>query len=121
MVSKSTKYAVPVYSTEQGRLCPECGQAKAACVCGKKAAPPKGGGIVRVGRETKGRKGAGVTVVTGLPLDPDGLRQLAATLKKRCGAGGAVKDGAIEIQGEHRDTLMAALQQFGYSVKRSGG
>ena len=121
MVSKQAKYAVPVYSTEQGRLCPECGQAKTACVCVRKTIPPTGNGVVRVGRETKGRKGAGVTVVTGLPLDPDGLRALAATLKKRCGAGGAVKDGVIEIQGEHRDALMAALGQLGYSVKRSGG
>ena len=121
MVSKQAKYAVPVYSTEQGRLCPECGQAKTACVCVRKTTPPKGNGVVRVGRETKGRKGAGVTVVTGLPLDSDGLRALAATLKKRCGAGGAAKDGVIEIQGEHRDALMAALQQLGYSVKRSGG
>lgn len=121
MVSKQAKYAVPVYSTEQGRLCPECGQAKTACVCVRITIPPKGNGVVRVGRETKGRKGAGVTVVTGLPLDPDGLRALAATLKKRCGAGGAAKDGVIEIQGEHRDALMAALQQLGYSVKRSGG
>ena len=121
MVSKSTKYAFPVYSTERGRLCPECGQAAAACVCGKTSASPRGDGIVRVGRETKGRKGAGVTVVSGLTLDAIGLRELAAALKKRCGAGGTIKDGVIEIQGEHRDTLIAALQQHGYTVKRSGG
>ena len=77
--------------------------------------------MVRVGRATKGRKGKGVTVVTGLPLGHEELAELARTLKARCGAGGAVKDGAIEIQGDHRDTLVAELGKLGYAAKRSGG
>ena len=121
MVSKQARDRGLVYSTELGRCCPQCGQAASACGCRSNPAPPTGDGVVRVGRATKGRKGAGVTVVTGLSLDPTELRTLAATLKKRCGAGGAVKDGVIEIQGEHRDTLMTILQQLGYRVKRSGG
>jgi len=76
---------------------------------------------VRVGRETKGRKGKGVTLITGVPLDHDGLKALAKELKKQCGAGGAVKGGAIEIQGDHRDALVEALKSRGWVVKRSGG
>ena len=100
-----------VFSTEQGRIRPEK----------KKQAVPKGDGIVRVGRETKGRKGKGMTVVTGVPLHPEGLRDLARTLKQKCGTGGTLKDGKIEIQGDHRDLLVAELQSMGYTVKRSGG
>jgi len=85
------------------------------------AAAPKGDGIVRVGRETKGRKGKGVTVVTGVPLAGDALEELATRLKKRCGSGGTVDAGTIEIQGDHRDTLVAELGRLGYAVKRSGG
>jgi translation initiation factor 1 len=76
---------------------------------------------VRVGRETKGRAGKGVTVVTGLPLAPQQLEQLATQLKKRCGSGGTVRDGRIEIQGEHRDVLVQELTKLGYQAKRSGG
>ena len=78
--------------------------------------------MVRVGRETKGRKGKGVTVITGVPLAGDALADLAKRLKQRCGSGGTVTDaGAIEIQGDHRDTLVAELGKLGYTVKRSGG
>lgn len=109
----------PVYSTQHGRLCPKCALPVDRCRCGAPAA--RGGdGVVRVGRETKGRKGAGVTVVTGLPLDDAGLKALAGELKRRCGSGGTVRDGVIEIQGDHRDTVVAALQGR-YTVKRSGG
>jgi len=76
---------------------------------------------VRVGRETKGRKGKGMTVITGVPLHPEGLRELAKQLKQKCGTGGTVKGGKIEIQGDHRDLLVAELQSLGYTVKRSGG
>jgi translation initiation factor 1 len=100
-----------VYSTAKGRIRPEK----------KKQAAQKGDGIVRVGRETKGRKGKGMTVVTGVPLHPEGLRDLAKQLKQKCGTGGTVKDGKIEIQGDHRDLLVAELQAMGYTVKRSGG
>ena len=120
-MATKTRFAVPVYSTEQGRLCPDCGQPVASCVCKTKSAVPRGDGIVRVGRETKGRKGGGVTVVTGLVLNPEQMRELASRLKKQCGAGGAVKEGTIEIQGDHRDLLVATLQQLGYTVKRAGG
>jgi len=117
----SDRNSRPVYSSEQGRLCPGCGQPIASCRCKTAATRPKGDGIVRVGRETKGRKGAGVTTVSGAPLDETGLKALAGELKKLCGSGGTLKDGVIEIQGEHRDKLVAALQKKGWTVKRVGG
>ncbi len=111
-----------VYSTEHGRMCPACGRPLGECVCRpERKAVPVGDGIVRVGRETKGRKGKGVTVITGLPLDEQGLQELATDLKRKCGAGGTVKGHTIEIQGDHRDLLVAELTQRGYAVKRSGG
>ena len=116
-----------VYSTGAGRLCPECARPLSECRCRRSrpaqasVAPAKGDGIVRVGRETKGRKGKGVTVITGVPLAGTALDELAARLKKRCGSGGTVHDGTIEIQGDHRDTLVAELGKLGYTVKRSGG
>ena len=82
---------------------------------------PKNDGIVRVGRETKGRKGAGVTVITGIPSHPDGLKQISKELKQKCGSGGTVKNGVIEIQGDHRDQLVEELSVRGYTVKRAGG
>lgn len=115
------KSAPLVYSTDKGRICPGCGQPAAGCACRVKPAPVQTGGIVRVGRETKGRKGSGVTVVRGLALAPEELRQLAGRLKKQCGAGGSVKDGVIEIQGEHRDQVVDILTRLGYTVKRAGG
>ena len=78
-------------------------------------------GIVRVGRETKGRKGKGVTILTGLPVSGRELEALARELKALCGAGGTVRDGIIEIQGDHRDRLVRALEERGWRVKRSGG
>jgi translation initiation factor 1 len=76
---------------------------------------------VRVGRQTAGRSGKGVSVVTGLPLAAQELESLATRLKKLCGAGGAVRDGVIEIQGDHRDRLVQELIKLGYEAKRSGG
>jgi translation initiation factor 1 len=76
---------------------------------------------VRVGREIAGRAGKGVTVITGLPYDEAQLADLAARLKRLCGAGGAVKNGVIEIQGDHRDRLVAELGKLGLEAKRSGG
>ena len=75
---------------------------------------------VRVGRETKGRRGKGVTTVSDLPLDESGLAEIAAKLKQRLGTGGTVKDGKIEIQGDHRDRIVAELEGMGYRVKRAG-
>ena len=90
------------------------------CAC-KRDEPPRGDGIVRVGRETKGRKGAGVTVITGVPLRSAELAELASKLKKKCATGGTVREGAIEIQGDHRDRIVAELTAAGYKVKRVGG
>lgn len=86
-----------------------------------KPSAPKGDGVVRVGRETKGRKGAGVTIITGIPAHPEGLEKLAKQFKQLCGSGGTVRNGVIEIQGEHRDQLVDELQKLGYTVKKSGG
>jgi translation initiation factor 1 len=110
-----------VYSTEHGRLCPDCGRPVAKCVCRQKEAAPKRDGVVRVSRETKGRKGKGVTLIIGVPLHPEGLRELAKEFKRICGSGGTVKAGVIEIQGDHREALMERLIQKGYRVKSSGG
>jgi low molecular weight protein-tyrosine phosphatase len=76
---------------------------------------------LKVGRETAGRRGKGVTTVFDLPLDEDGVRELAALLKQRCGTGGTVKDGRIEIQGDQRERIVAELERLGYKVKRVGG
>lgn len=112
----------PVYSTDRGRLCPDCAQPQAACVCRQRAAAPKGGdGVVRVSRETKGRKGKGVTVVSGLALDEAELKVLGSRLKQLCGTGGTVRDGLIEIQGDQRDRLVLWFEQNGHKVKRVGG
>jgi len=111
-----------VYSTRDGRLCTGCGRPVAHCVCARmRAAKVEGDGRVRVGRETAGRGGKGVTVVSGLPLVPDELKKLAKQLKASCGTGGTVKDGVIEIQGDHRDRIVAELGKRGFDAKRSGG
>ena len=115
-----------VYSTGFGTLCPNCRRAVRECVCPKNAPGAASGAAqalnaVRVGRETKGRAGKGVSVITGLPLSPAELEALAGELKKRCGSGGTVRGGAIEIQGDHRDTLVAALIKLGWPAKKSGG
>ncbi len=82
---------------------------------------PRGDGVVRVRRETQGRAGKTVTTISGVPLADDELATLASALKRRCGTGGTAKDGVIEIQGDHRDLLVAELEQRGYTVKRAGG
>lgn len=110
-----------VYSTEHGRMCPVCGKPVGKCLCHQKKQIPQGDGIVRVGKETKGRKGKGVTVITGVPLDETKLEELGKQLRARCGAGGAVKDGVIEIQGDHGDLLVEELRKRGWTVKRAGG
>ena len=109
------------YSTESGRMCPVCRRPLAQCTCGKAAPAPAGDGIVRVLRETKGRGGKAVTVVRGVPVEAAALVKLGQDLKAACGSGGTVKDGTIEVQGDHVDKVMAALQQRGFQVKRAGG
>ena len=101
-----------VYSTDAGRMCPACRQPIATCSCGQKPVPA-GDGIVRVSRETKGRAGKGVTLVKGVLLDADALATLGRQLKAACGSGGTVKDGVIEVQGDHRDAVIALLERAG--------
>ncbi|TDX27584.1 translation initiation factor 1 (eIF-1/SUI1) [Modicisalibacter xianhensis] len=113
-----------VYSTEHGETCPECRQPLAECECSALADAERIAsldGIVRIHRETSGRKGKGVTTVSGVPLAEPELKSLAKQLKKRCGTGGAVKEGVIEIQGDHRQVLKAELETRGYTVKLAGG
>jgi len=110
-----------VYSTDSGRMCPDCRQPLAACQCRSAQARPASDGIVRVSRETKGRAGKGVTLVKGLALDDAALQALGKQLKTACGSGGTVKDGVIEVQGEHCERVMALLQAQGHKVKRAGG
>ncbi|MEC5320550.1 stress response translation initiation inhibitor YciH [Brenneria populi subsp. brevivirga] len=100
-----------VYSTESGRIKPE----------EEKVVRPRGDGIVRIQRQTSGRKGKGVCVISGIDLDDDALDKLAAELKKKCGCGGAVKAGLIEIQGDKRDLLKQLLEAKGMTVKLAGG
>lgn len=117
---KKSSHGGLVYSTDQGRMCPDCGHPKTDCQC-RKPAGPAGDGVVRVSRETKGRKGKGVTLVTGVPLQDNELKALAKVLKAKCGTGGTVKDGVIEIQGDQRDLLVPLLEAKGWQVKRAGG
>jgi translation initiation factor 1 len=100
-----------VYSTDKGRInAPQ-----------QLSQPPKGDGIVRLRRETKGRKGKGVTTVSGMLMDEQQIKQLCSELKKLCGTGGTVKDQIIEIQGDNRDKIKAALEKKGLQVKLAGG
>ncbi|RUR53682.1 translation initiation factor Sui1 [Vreelandella populi] len=113
-----------VYSTEHGKTCPNCREALDVCSCEESSEQARLAaldGIVRIRRETSGRKGKGVTTISGIPVSEAELKTLAKALKKRCGTGGAVKDGIIEIQGDHRETLREALTAQGYQVKLAGG
>jgi translation initiation factor 1 len=112
-----------VYSTDSGRMCPVCRKPIAQCICSKAnaAAPVPSDGIVRVSRGTKGRGGKAVTVVRGLSMDSASLAKLAQQLKAACGSGGTVKDGIVEVQGDHCDKVIALLKGQGHIVKRAGG
>lgn len=115
-----------VYSTETGRICPNCDRPKTQCTCKQKNnekinARSGQDGIVRIRRETKGRKGAGVTLIDGLTMDNAALKILAKTLKQKCSSGGAIKEGIIEIQGDHRDKVKALLDKEGFITKLAGG
>lgn len=121
MMKNSSKGGL-VYSTEVGRVCPACGQALAQCACKALAkSAPAGDGAVRVSRQTKGRGGKSVTVVSGLALDAIALALLGKQLRAACGSGGTVKDGVIEVQGDHCDMVMEALKKQGHHPKRVGG
>lgn len=109
-----------VYSTDGGRYCPDCGQPQDQCSCADSQAV-LGDGKVRVRRESKGRGGKVVTLVSGLPLTADGLREVAKKLKQACGVGGAVKDAMIEIQGDQQDKVLQWLKSQGYDAKQAGG
>ena len=111
---KRSDNATLVYSSETGRIRQDKGKPA-------QPAKPPADGTVRLRREVKGRGGGTVIVITGVPLTGDSLKELAGALKKRCGCGGTVKDGIIEIQGDHRDTLLGELQARGYRVKLAGG
>jgi translation initiation factor 1 len=100
-----------VYSTDSGRIKPEETKQQRA----------KGDGIVRIQRQTSGRKGKGVCLISGVDLEGAALESLAADMKKKCGCGGAVKDGVIEIQGDKRDLLKQLLEAKGMKVKLAGG
>ena len=110
-----------VYSTEGGRMCPACRQPLAACACAAPPAAPRGDGIVRVSRETQGRGGKTVTVVRGVVGDAAALAALGKRLRTACGSGGTVKDGVLEVQGDHRERLIELLIREGYTVRRAGG
>jgi translation initiation factor 1 len=118
---KKAEKNILVYSTDGGRTCPGCGHPLQKCRCGTEKSRTAGDGIVRISRQTKGRKGSGVSLISGLPLKDKELAALAKQLKKRCGSGGTIKDGVIEIQGDHREILLDIISQLGYRVKTAGG
>ena len=101
-------------------MCPACRQPAVNCTCKVAAIPPLGG-VVRISLQTKGRGGKSVTLVNGLPLDGAALAALGKQLRSACGSGGTVKDGVVEVQGDHVATVTAALQKLNYTVKRAGG
>ena len=114
-----------VYSTDSGRVCPDCGKPVIKCSCKTKKSKLQSNiqfdGIIRIRRELKGRKGKTVTTVSGFQINADELKNLATQLKRRCGTGGSVKDGVIIIQGDHRDTLITELKNRGFKAKIAGG
>jgi translation initiation factor 1 len=112
-----------VYSTGRGRMCAGCRRPIAECVCTDGQGKPARAraNVVRVSRQTQGRAGKAVTLISGLALAPGELQSLASELKRRCGSGGTIKDGVIEIQGEHRDSVLAELTRRGIAAKRAGG
>ena len=111
-----------VYSTDAGRMCPQCRQAVADCRCAAQARQAHAGdGAARVTRETKGRGGKAVTVVRGLALDAAALADLGKRLRTACGAGGTAKDGVLEVQGDHVERVVDWLKAAGHPSKRAGG
>jgi len=109
-----------VYSTESGRICPECQQPKVKCAC-RNVEPIDLSKGIRITRESKGRKGKTVTLISGLPLEQEELKKLGKLLKTKCGCGGTVKNGIIEIQGDVRNVVLSELKERGFSAKLAGG
>ncbi len=116
-----------VYDSDYGRICPNCHKPEQGCTCRQKStarpqqrAIPKADGIVRVSRDRRNRRGKTVTVITGVVGGP-GADEVAGTLKRLCGSGGTVKDGIIEIQGDHRDLVLSKLTEMGFKAKLAGG
>lgn len=109
-----------VYSTDQGKHCPKCHQPLPKCIC-RNEVTPNTDGIVRLQRQTKGRSGKPVVIITGLPLPVSELKQMAKQLKSKCGVGGSVEGSNLLIQGDKRDVLKRELEQLGYTVKLGGG
>lgn len=114
-----------VYSTEAGRVCPSCNRAIKKCVCkskhSKSSTDIKIDGVIRIKRETKGRKGKTVTAISGFGKDDGDLKKLASKLKNICGTGGSVKDDVIIIQGDHREAVRKELEKRGIKTKFAGG
>ena len=114
-----------VFSTESGRICPICARPTKTCSCKRKTSTFQGraqsDGIIRIGREKKGRKGKTVTTISGFSEGKDDPKQIAKNLKAKCGTGGSAKDGIIVIQGDHRKTIQEELQRQGFTVKLAGG
>jgi len=112
---------MPVYSTDKGRLCPDCGNAPHSGKCSAPVSVPPSDGIVRLQRQTKGRNGKPVVIITGLDLVGADLKKMAKRLKASCGVGGSIDGSQIIIQGDKRDQLKSFLEKEGYTVKLSGG
>ena len=121
MPEQSDKDRLLVYSTERKLVCPKCRLPVKKCSCRREEAPPKGDGVIRVKRETKGRKGKTVTVLEGAPLAGEAMRDLCSALKQVCGTGGSVKEGLILIQGDHREKIIHELSRRGFTAKAAGG
>ncbi len=106
-----------VYSTQHGQLCPRCRRSATECSCARAAAPAPGDGIVRIRLDTQGRRGKGVTTISGVPLPATELSALGSKLRRLCGSGGTTKDGIIEVQGDHRERLARELAGSGWKIK----
>lgn len=120
-MKKGAKAGGLVYSTAAGRMCPGCRRPAGECVCGREKSMRVAEAVVRVSRETKGRNGKSVTVIRGLGLEPVALEQVGRQLRTACGSGGTVKEGVIEVQGDHCERVIELLKAQGRTVKRAGG